>query len=236
MFTGIVSGMATLVTIERKQGLHTLTLAFDAGFLDDITLGASVAVDGVCLTVVAYEARQAVFDVMLETLQCTTLGTYDVGQRLNVERAAREGVEIGGHPLSGHVDCTACLVAIDRPDNNTVLTFQMPADKFRYIFTKGYLAVNGASLTIASVDKARMQFSIWLIPETLRLTTFSEKTVGNAVNIEMERTTVVQVDTIRDYLDERLGALLPQLEGLLAAQGQSLYTLASIGFTPTGEM
>jgi riboflavin synthase len=149
-----------------------------------------------------------------------------VGDRINVERAAKDGAEIGGHPLSGHVDFTATVASIRQPENNHVIRIAVPAPWMRYVFAKGYIAINGASLTVAEANKIEGWFEVWLIPETLRMTTFGDKQPGAALNIEIERATQVFVDTVRDALDERLGPLLPALEALLRQQGQSLDALA----------
>ncbi|MEY4753300.1 MAG: hypothetical protein RJA44_975 [Pseudomonadota bacterium] len=220
MFTGIVQAVASVAAITDRPGLRSFTLQFPPGFLQDQDIGASVACDGVCLTVTAHRgADQADFDVMQQSLNLTTLGSLQVGSRLNVERAAREGVEIGGHPLSGHVDFQASVAAVRQPENNHVLRIQVPPQWLRYVFPKGYIAVNGASLTIAEVDRAACCFEVWLIPETLRQTTFGDKLPGSALNIEIERSTQVLVDTVRATVEERLGPLLPALEALLRERG-----------------
>ncbi len=222
MFTGIVQGLAQVAGITDRPGLRSIELAFAPGFDAGLEIGASVACDGVCLTVTALPAPGlASFDVMQQSLGLTTLGALAPGSRVNVERAARDGAEIGGHPISGHVDCLGTVLAIHRPENNHVLRIGVPASHMRYVFAKGYIAVNGASLTVAEADRRARWFEVWLIPETLRMTTFGDKREGAALNIEIERNTQVIVDTVRDALDERLGPLLPALEALLAAQGRS---------------
>ena len=223
MFTGIVQGVAEVVAIIERPGLRSFSLRFPPGFCAGLEIGASVSCDGVCLTVTSVSADdQAAFDVMQQTLSLTTLADWQPGIRINVERAARDGAEIGGHPLSGHVDFTASLASIRRPENNHVLRLQVPPQWMRYIFAKGYIAINGASLTVAEADRRAGWFEVWLIPETLRMTTFGEKAVGSRLNIEIERATQVMVDTVRDAVEDRLGPLLPALEKLLAANGQSL--------------
>ena len=223
MFTGIVQGVAEVVAITERPGLRSFSLRFPPGFCAGLEIGASVSCDGVCLTVTAISADdQAAFDVMQQTLSLTTLADWQPGIRINVERAARDGAEIGGHPLSGHVDFTASLASIRQPENNHVLRFEVPPQWMRYIFAKGYIAINGASLTVAEADRRSGWFEVWLIPETLRMTTFGEKAVGSRLNIEIERATQVMVDTVRDAVEDRLGPLLPALEKLLAANGQSL--------------
>ena len=145
---------------------------------------------------------------------------------MNVERAAKDGAEIGGHPMSGHVDFQARLLSIRQPENNHVLRIGVPAPWMRYVFAKGYIAINGASLTVAEADRRAGWFEVWLIPETLRMTTFGDKVEGDALNMEIERGTQVVVDTVRDTLEERLGPLLPALEALLRERGVAVEELA----------
>ena len=228
MFTGIVQGIAQVAAITDRPGLRSFELAFPAGFDAGLEIGASVACDGVCLTVTSRPAAgRATFDVMQQSLGLTTLGALPVGGRLNVERAAKDGAEIGGHPISGHVDCLGRVLQLRQPENNHVLRIAVPESHRRYVFAKGYLAVNGASLTVAEADRREGWFEVWLIPETLRMTTFADKQVGDALNLEIERGTQVVVDTVRDALEERLGPLLPALEALLRERGQSLSDLAA---------
>jgi riboflavin synthase len=221
MFTGIVQGVATLEKIEDRAGLRTIRLAFPSGFDHDLAIGASVATDGVCLTVTRLFDNAAEFDIMQQTLNVTTLGSYAEKAQVNVERAAKDGAEIGGHPLSGHVDFVAHIAQIRETENNYVLRFSVPEQWMRYIFAKGYIAINGASLTIAEANREEHWFEVWLIPETLRMTVFGHKQVGDAVNIEIERQTQVIVDTVRHMLKETLGPLMPALEEVLARQGAS---------------
>ena len=223
MFTGIVQATALLATIEDRPGLRTFTIEFPDGFCRDLAIGASVAVDGVCLTVTEIVSpTQARFDVMQQSLAITTLGGYVQGQRVNVERAAKEGAEIGGHPLSGHVDFTGTLIERREFDNNLVWRVAVPEAFRRYIFAKGYIAIHGASLTVSEVNRTEGWFEVWLIPETRRATVFEDKQVGDALNIEIERSTQVVVDTVREAVHESLGRLRPVLEALLKEKGLSL--------------
>ncbi len=234
MFTGIVQGIASVQALRDRPGLRSFTLAFPEGLAHELAIGASVAVDGVCLTATAFPGPGlAEFDVMQQSLHLTTLGRLRDGSPVNVERAAREGAEIGGHPLSGHVDFTGTVQQVRQPENNHVLRIGVPAPWMRYVFAKGYIAVNGASLTVAEAQRERDGsgwFEVWLIPETLRMTTFGDKAEGSALNVEIERQTQVFVDTVRQAIDERLGPLVPALEALLRHQGLSLDDLA--GPTP----
>jgi len=232
MFTGIVQGVAQIAQLQDQPGLRSFRIAFPDGFDQGLEIGASVAVDGVCLTVTALHPGSADFDVMQQSLKITTLGSYASGSRVNVERAARDGAEIGGHPLSGHVDFTAQLAAVRKLENNYVLRIAVPPEWLRYIFAKGYIAVNGASLTVAEVNRADSWFEVWLIPETLRMTVFGDKQAGAALNIEIERSTQVIVDTVQHILADTLGPLLPALETLLAQQGLSADALRASLQTP----
>ncbi|MDQ7990296.1 MAG: riboflavin synthase subunit alpha [Candidatus Dactylopiibacterium sp.] len=232
MFTGIVKGRASVRTVTRRAGLYTLDLAFPPGFDEGLETGASVAVNGVCLTVTEPGAGHATFDVMQESLARTNLAAIEAGDEVNVERAARDGAEIGGHPLSGHVDCTARIVSIETPENNKVMRFALAPEWARYVFAKGYIAINGCSLTVSDMDRASHSFAVWFIPETLRMTTFDRLVPGDLVNIEIERATQVTVDTLRGYLEERLGPLLPRLEALLAADGAAETLEQRLGALP----
>ena len=233
MFTGIVQGLAQVATLTDRPGLRSFVLKLPAGLDDGLAIGASVAVDGVCLTVTHRPGPDlAAFDVMQQSLSLTTLAALREGSRINVERAAKDGAEIGGHPLSGHVDFMATVLQVRQPDNNHVLRIGVPAPWMRYVFAKGYIAVNGASLTVAEAQRERDGsgwFEVWLIPETLRMTTFADKDEGAKLNVEIERQTQVFVDTVRDAIDERLGPLLPALEELLRQRGSSLDEVARPG-------
>jgi riboflavin synthase len=206
MFTGIVQGVAVIDDVKSAPGLSSFAIRFPADRVQGVSIGASVSINGACLTVTRQENDLLFFDAMQETLGVTTLGDLKAGDRINFERAARIGDEIGGHLLSGHVHTTADIVAIDRPENNCTLTFELPAEWARYVFPKGYIAINGASLTIGDVTENR--FNIHLIPETLRATTFADSAVGDRVNIEIDSQTQTIVDSL-DTILPRLGYVRP---------------------------
>ena len=223
MFTGIVQATATIAALHDRAGLRTFTLQFPEGFCQDLDIGASVSTNGVCLTVTKIVSpTQAAFDVVLQSLNVTTLGSHLQGDRVNVERAAKDGAEIGGHPLSGHIDFTGTLVGRRAFDNNLVWRVAVPEAFRKYIFAKGYIALHGASLTVSEVNRAEGWFEVWLIPETRRATVFEGLQVGDLLNIEIERSTQVMVDTVREAVQESLGALRPVLEALLQEKGLSL--------------
>ena len=223
MFTGIVQSVAPVAHVSDRTGLRSIRLEWPSAFAQGLAVGASVAVDGVCLTATRLHGEHAAeFDVMQQTLGMTTLGALARGSAVNVERAARDGAEIGGHPMSGHIDCQARLVVLQQPENNHVLKLAVPAPWMRYVFAKGYIALNGASLTVAEAGRevdGSGWVEVWLIPETLRMTTFGDKRVGDALNVEIERSTQVMVDTVRDAVAEKLGPLLPALEAFARERG-----------------
>ena len=203
MFTGITKGLGSVIELERKPGLVSFTVALPSGYGAGLQTGASVAIDGVCLTAAEIELDDVRFDVMEETLRKTTLGSIVMGSKVNVERSYRVGDEIGGHIVSGHVNGTAEIVAINTPDNNKAVTFRVPKEWMKYILSKGFIAVDGCSLTVVDPDASAGTFSVWFIPETLRLTTFGFKKVGDLVNIETDRQTQAIVDTVEHYLSRK---------------------------------
>ena len=223
MFTGIVQSVAQVAHVSDRTGLRSIRLEWPSAFAQGLAVGASVAVDGVCLTATRLHGEHAAeFDVMQQTLGMTTLGALAQGSAVNVERSARDGAEIGGHPLSGHIDFQARVVALRQPENNHVLRLAVPTPWMRYVFAKGYIALDGASLTVAEAGRevdGSGWFEVWLIPETLRMTTFGDKRVGDALNVEIERSTQVMVDTVRDAVAEKLGPLLPALEAFARERG-----------------
>lgn len=217
MFTGIVQNIGHICALQDHPGLRTIRVEFPAGFGEGLNIGASVAVDGVCLTVVQIPSpTSAVFDIIQQSLQLTTLADYALGTAVNIERAAKEGAEIGGHHLSGHVDFATVITNRTITPNNHVLRLALPPPFAGYVFAKGYIAINGASLTVAEVNKTEGWFEVWLIPETLRATVFAHKYAGDKLNIEIERTTQVVVDTVHAVLAQMLGPLKPALDILLA--------------------
>jgi riboflavin synthase len=226
MFTGIVQSIAKIVDVTDKNGIRTFIIDFNEGFCTDLEVGASVAVDGVCLTVTELVSDSRVkFDVMLQSLLITTLSEYEKDTSVNVERAARDGAEIGGHPLSGHVDFKVSIIDINQIEGNYCIRLGLSNEWKRYVFPKGYIALNGASLTISQVNKQDEWFEVWLIPETRRMTVFEAKKEGDHINVEIERGTQVIVDTVRDTLQETLGPLLPLFEKLLLEQGVDIDSL-----------
>lgn len=226
MFTGIVQGIATIDKVTDYEGIRTFVIAFPFGFCRELEVGASVSIDGVCLTATEILSENRVaFDVIAQSLAVTTLGDYHPGSAVNCERAAKDGAEIGGHPLSGHVDFKAGIEDIEMLEGNCRMRIATDPEWMKYIFPKGYIALHGASLTIATVSKKEGWFEVWLIPETRRMTVIGEKKIGDQINVEIERHTQVVVDTIRDTLSENLGQLAPLFEKLLESQGVDVNAL-----------
>lgn len=202
MFTGIVQGMAEVVALEKKQGLHRLAIRLPDGLNQRVTLGASIALNGVCMTVSQFADGIVEFDAMAETLTLTSLGDLTVGDKVNVERSAKQGDEIGGHLVSGHVDGIASVVTIDTTENNQRVAYELPETAMPYLFKKGFISFDGCSLTIADIDKSQRLIWVSYIPETLRVTVHGVRQVGDRVNFEIDRQTQAIVDTVKQLLQE----------------------------------
>ncbi len=203
MFTGIVQGMAILQAVVAASDIVTFTVLFPDNGLQGIEIGASVSLDGCCLTVTSTRGNEATFDLVPETLQRSALGSLAAGAELNFERSLRFGDEVGGHVLSGHVDIVAEIVAMEVLESSRNITFRVPTQWSKYLFEKGYVALNGASLTITRVDRMTGEFAVSLIPETLAKTTFGRKAVGDQINVEIDRNTQVIVETVERIMAER---------------------------------
>ena len=206
LFTGIVQGKAKVVQKDaRDSTFTTLTAQFPHGALAGIQIGASVAMNGTCLTVTSVDelASMATFDLIVETLRATNLGEVTEGDFCNFERSARFGEEVGGHIVSGHVHTTARVSKIERTENNRKLTFTLADAKqwMRYIMPKGFISLDGCSLTVGEVGVD--WFTVYLIPETLRVTVHGSRAVGDIVNIEIDSQTQVIVETVERYLSEK---------------------------------
>ena len=181
MFTGIVEKMAEVAEVADSPHFRRLILAAD---LDDLRLGQSVAVNGCCLTLADISPGRAGFDIIKETLEKTNLGLLKPGDFVNIERSVKAGDRIDGHFVQGHVDGRAQLVKVVSGTEESRLTLEAPADLAKYIIPKGSVALDGVSLTIASVRGN--QFEVALIPTTLQMTTLGQKDVGWPFNLEAD--------------------------------------------------
>jgi riboflavin synthase len=198
MFTGIVQGTAEVVDILEKENFRTHTIRLPQSELEGLKPGASVAHNGCCLTVVSIDNDLVKFDLMQETLRVTNLGELMVGDQVNYERAARFGDEIGGHQMSGHILAMAEVTRVLESENNRQIWFRMPQDLMRYVFTKGYIGIDGISLTIGDVEGN--EFNVNLIPETLERTNMDGRKPGDKINIEIDPQTQAIVDTVERVL------------------------------------
>ncbi len=187
MFTGIVKGLGTVVAIDRREDFLDITI--DVGIVLSIPdIGASVAVDGVCLTVIEIDGTKLKFSVMEETLEKTTIGDRKVGDRVGLEQPLKMGDELGGHMVLGHVDGVGTIIRKDIDGENCWVTIAAPEFFSKYIVQKGSIAIDGVSLTVCdpASKNGGVEFSVSLLPLTLSLTTLGFKTVGDRVNLEAD--------------------------------------------------
>ena len=184
MFTGIIEGVGRLATLEHRGGDVRLTVDVGSLPFDAVQLGESIAVNGVCLTVIEFDARSFAADASNETLALTTLGALAVGDAVNLERAMRPTDRLGGHLVSGHVDGLGRVERIEPDARAQRWRFSAPAPLLRYIAKKGSICVDGVSLTVNEVDGAG--FDVALIPHTVAHTRFAHTQVGDAVNLEID--------------------------------------------------
>ncbi|MET3929039.1 riboflavin synthase [Lysobacter soli] len=184
MFTGIIEGVGRLAALEHRGGDVRLTVDVGSLPFDAVQLGESIAVNGVCLTVIEFDARSFAADASNETLALTTLGALAVGDAVNLERAMRPTDRLGGHLVSGHVDGLGRVERIEPDARAQRWRFSAPAPLLRYIAKKGSICVDGVSLTVNEVDGAG--FDVALIPHTVAHTRFAHTQVGDAVNLEID--------------------------------------------------
>lgn len=206
MFTGIVQTQAVVAHIDIHPDFRHLRLNVAPQFLQQLEIGASIAINGCCLTVVGFELpdgqgnepASVEFDVIDETLRLTNLGDLAINDKVNFERSLKVGDEIGGHHVSGHIHCIGRVVERQHDEFNWALWIEFPQAFARFVFSKGFISVNGASLTIGEVKGNR--FSLHLIPETLRLTNLEQ---AIWVNLEFDQQTMTIVETVERVLAQR---------------------------------
>lgn len=198
MFTGIVQGLGTIKSIEEGDGITTFCVVCPD--TQDLAIGASVAIDGVCLTATSIKGELVTFDIIPETMERTTLGERVVDDLVNIERSLRYGDEVGGHLLSGHIIGRGLVTYSESIGEGAQLKIIAPPSIQKYIQTKGYIGIDGISLTLGEVNEN--EFDLHIIPETLRLTTLGSKQAGDAVNIEIDSTTMMIVETVERLLKE----------------------------------
>jgi len=193
MFTGIVEELGEVTSIERGETSARLTVSGPT-VVSDASLGDSVSVNGVCLTVVARESDSFAADVMKETLDRSSLGALAHGSRVNLERPLTLSARLGGHLVQGHVDASAAIVCRTPGENWELVEIALPSEVARYVVNKGSITVDGVSLTVAAVNPG--SFVVSLIPATLAVTTLGMKQPGELVNLE--------VDVIAKYVERMM--------------------------------
>ena len=196
MFTGLIEGVGRVAALESRGGDVRLRIAVGSLPFADVALGESIAVSGVCLTVIEFDAGSFAADASTETLGLTTLGGMPVGQAVNLERAMRPSDRLGGHLVSGHVDGVGRVLSVHDDARAQRWRFAAPASLSKYIATKGSICVDGVSLTVNAVDDAG--FEVALIPHTVSHTAFSSTHIGDPVNLE--------VDLVARYVERLLSA------------------------------
>ena len=200
MFTGIVQGTGTIQSMSGES-VRRFIIDFNEVSTDNLQIGASVAINGVCLTVVEQNNKLVSFDVIPETIDRTTFSDSQVGDKVNLERSLKIGDELGGHLLSGHVMGIGEIDYISTGEDNTDIRIIAESNIMKYINSKGYVAIDGISLTIGEVSSN--SFMLHLIPETLRITTIGDKTIEDRVNIEIDSMTQTIVSTVERLMEDK---------------------------------
>lgn len=199
MFTGIVQELGSVNALLKNELGFTLKVDVNEGFSDGLLIGASIAVNGCCLTVTEFDENSISFDVIKETIRVTNLEYLELADKVNLERSLKYGDEVGGHILSGHVSCCAKAI-LKEQEGEIELVIKCPDEWRKYILLKGYVAVNGASLTVAQVSQDG--FSVFLIPETLASTNLSLIEDKDQVNIEIDQSTMAAFKAAETWLEE----------------------------------
>jgi riboflavin synthase len=201
MFTGIIQGKGQIISLSHQANLIQYEIRFPASLLNGLVVGASVSVQGICQTVIAIQNNIVCFEAIQETIACTTVSSWQRNDSVNIERSLKMGDEIGGHLLNGHIIGVGTIQHIGSPsEEQSILTIECNPAWVKYLFPKGYIALNGASLTIGKVDRTANQFTVNLIPETRKITTFGNAFTGDKINIEIDSQTLTIVETVERIL------------------------------------
>ena len=185
MFTGLISELGSVLSVTRGASYAVFTIAAPKS-VTGLAIGDSIAVNGVCLTATSITANSFTADVMVQTLNLTSLSELEVGSPVNLELAAQLDMRMGGHIVQGHVDGVAEVVALTPGEKWAQLDITVPKELMKYVVAQGSISLDGVSLTVGSLDDASNVVSVWLIPETLANTNLSAKSAGSKVNVEVD--------------------------------------------------
>ena len=199
MFSGIVQETGKVIGFVKEKDIYNLSIESSSEFISDLKKGASISVDGVCLTVKDENPEILRFDLVEETIKRTNFQNIKTDDNVNLERSLKMGDEIGGHPVSGHIHGTSKVISIDKRDQSWDVKFSVESFMHDYMLHKGYVAINGCSLTVGEVSSE--SFMIHLIPETLSITNLFQLEQDSIVNIELDQNTIIIADTVKKYLD-----------------------------------
>ena len=201
MFSGIVQTVGKIESIKDKNHIKTIRIETHGDYLKDIAIGQSVSVDGVCLSLVKKNNEYCEFEAVEETINRTTLGSYKQGTKVNLEKSLKFGDTVGGHFVSGHIHTRGRIVEVELVGESKNILVEIEEKWIKYLTEKGYISVNGASITIGKVSKNT--FYIHLIPETLKTTNLDDLIYDNYVNLEFDQATIAIVDTTERLINQK---------------------------------
>ena len=201
MFSGIVQTVGKIESIKDKNHIKTIRIETYGDYLEDIAIGQSMSVDGVCLSLVKKNNEYCEFEAVEETINRTTLGSYKQGSKVNLEKSLKFGDTVGGHFVSGHIHTRGRIVEVELVGESKNILIEIEEKWIKYLTEKGYISVNGASITIGKVSKNT--FYVHLIPETLKTTNLDELIYDNYVNLEFDQTTIAIVDTTERLINQK---------------------------------
>ena len=201
MFSGIVQTVGKIESIKDKNHIKTIRIETHGDYLEDIAIGQSVSLDGVCLSLVKKNNEYCEFEAVEETINRTTLGSYKQGSKVNLEKSLKFGDTVGGHFVSGHIHTRGRIVEVELVGESKNILVEIEEKWIKYLTEKGYISVNGASITIGKVSKNT--FYVHLIPETLKTTNLDELIYDNYVNLEFDQATIAIVDTTERLINQK---------------------------------
>ena len=201
MFSGIVQTVGKIESIKDKNNIKTIRIETHDNYPEDIAIGQSVSVDGVCLSLVKKNNEYCEFEAVEETINRTTLGSYMQGTKVNLEKSLKFGDTVGGHFVSGHIHTRGRIVEVELVGESKNILVEIEEKWIKYLTEKGYISVNGASITIGKVSKNT--FYVHLIPETLKTTNLDELIYDNYVNLEFDQATIAIVDTTERLINQK---------------------------------